>query len=142
MKTAKKAIALALILMLGIIAAAGCGDGNKPSGKYILTSMVQDGETLNVAEQMKELKEMYEEMGEEFNESDFESYLEFSGDEVTVYFGSESVSKGAFKMDGKNIEITSPEGEVLKAVVDGNKITVENEDEDDGSIISMIFEKK
>ena len=131
----KKLIALLLVLMLGITILAGCGGNASLSGKYVLKSMVSDGETIDMAEYMQEFKELYEELGEEFKESDFESYLEFSGSNVTVSLVG-MAGKGTYKLDGKNIEITA-DGETLKGTIDGNKITL---DYGEGSL--MTYEKK
>ena len=136
MKKMNKAIALILVLIIGMAILAGCG-GEKISGKYDLVSITTDGEKIIWADYIKEMKDMYAEWEaeDEFDEENFVSYLEFKdgGKCTAVLFGGSE--EGTYKVDGKNIEVTV-DGDTIKGTIDGNKITLEDEGE------SMVFEKK
>jgi len=138
MKKANKALALILVLVLGLSILAGCG-GAKLSGKYELVSMTSGGETILMSdyiEMMREMLEAFAEEGDEpFNASDYQGYIEFiDGTKCKMVMFGDS-QEGTYKLDGKTIEITA-DGETQKMTLDGKKITFDLDGE------SMIFEKK
>ena len=123
MKKLQRITAATLMVVLCAALIAGCGGDTKLSGKYYLSSMEEDGEVLNVSE--------LADLGVDFSDT----YLEFSGDKITVCTYGESETC-TYKIDGKNIEFTS-DGETLKGTIDGDKITL-----DVGDGTKMIYEKK
>ena len=121
----KKAIALLLVMLVGIGVIAGCGgSGTKLSGKYY---MVVDEET----------KQLYE----EYDMALPEMYLEFlSGGKlkfISTFDGETETEDGTFKITDKTVDITI-DGDTVTGTIDDKKITVDFGD-DEGP---TVFEKK
>jgi len=124
----KKAIALLLVLILVVSILTACG-GNV-SGKYTLKEMSwgEEGKLQKWEDIIKELKE---DVGEDFDESKVEFYLEFLKDskfKMVSSLGSETqTEEGTFKVDGKTITLTNPSADEdnkdLVGTIDGSKIT-------------------
>lgn len=137
MKKAKRMTritAVILVLIFSITILVSCGGGEKLSGKYNLVSMTSDGETIKMADYIQELKDMYAELEQEFNEGDLECYIEFidGGKCNMVMFGEPA--DGTYKVSGKTVEITA-DGETEKLTIDGNKLTLELDGE------KLVYEK-
>jgi len=129
----KKVVVLcaALVLALSAFALVGCdaigiGGGSGLEGRYVLTSLTIDGE---------DQLEILEELGMDFSNV----YLEFTGDgNFSMVFdamGVDETTTGTYELDGNNISMTS-EGETLEGQLDGDVITISDEES------TMTFEKR
>ena len=115
----KKAIALLLVMLIGIGIIAGCGSSSaKLSGKYHL---VLDQETKASIE--------------EFSGGEVEWYIEFlSGDKCKLVIMGDS-EDGTYKITDKSVEITV-DGDSITAKIDGNKVIIDEDGEE------MVYQKK
>lgn len=131
----KKTIAVLLVLLIGVTLLVGCGGGGSAlSGKYTLTSITMDGQTMTVAE----LKEAASTLGVDFDLSGF--YIEFkTGNKFSLgmkmeLLGMDEAIEGTYTVNGNKITLTV-EGEPQEATINGNKVTISMGED------SMVFEK-
>jgi len=117
-------IVLVLALVLSLTACGSIvGNNATLTGKYCIVSMETKGETVNAADLAEQ-------------DMDISAiYLEFSGSKVTLYAFGETI-EGTYKVNGKNIEITTDD-DTVKGTLDGNRITIEFSE---GEV--MVVEKK
>ena len=94
------------------------------SGKYYLSSMELEGYTLDA--------EMMALIGMKPDDC----YIEFMANGKCVMRMDDDIGGGTFKVEGRTLTITDDEGTADKGVIDGNKVSIENDE------VKMIFEKR
>jgi len=139
MKKMKQAVAIFLILILCASVLAACGGGDQ-TGKYALAEISnEEGTMIKLEDFKKQMKDLYESMGMEFNEAELglsgDSYLELLKDNKFKMLVFGEGGEGTYKIDGKNITLTY-DGESITGTIDGKKITIE---ENEGK---LVFVKK
>ena len=135
----KRFIAIVLICLFSFTLFAACGEKDEVlSGKYFVTVYEIGG--MDWLAFIKSMDEMADEIGENNPDVD-DLYVEFKDGGKIVFSAEidEEPMEGTFKVDGKNITLTV-DGEEMKGIIDGNKITIEAEE--DGTTLKMVFEKK
>lgn len=130
----KKCLSVLLILILCASVLVGCGEGGGGagstglSGKYIITSMDENGVVTDLAE----MESMFEQMGMKLEDA---MYLEFKSDgkfDMTIF--GETVS-GTYTSEG-NTATLAVDGESINATINAGEISLEQ----DGT--KMVFKKK
>jgi len=90
-----------------------------------------------MADFVRDARDYYESIGEKFDASQFEGYIEFTdGTRCRMYMFGES-EEGTYKVSGSTLEITTPDGDTLEMTLSGNRITVVFDNGD-----AYVFEKK
>ena len=104
--------------------------------KYTMVSMTEYGQVTIWEDYIQEWKDMYDENEMEYEDSDFESYIEFlDGENCDVVFMGEH-ELGTYKSNGNSIEVTV-DGESVYGDIEGNKIKLNTDDE-----VYLLFESK
>ena len=136
MRKVKSVFFIVLVLAVSVTVFAQ-NNSSVPSGKYFLTAFEINGMD------MFEFFKMMSEMADESSGGSLEDmYIEFQGGgKFFMAMGSDEGEggEGTFLMNGKNITL-SANGEELKGTLDGNKLTLEQEQGND--VIKMVYEKK
>ena len=134
-KNVAKFISLVLVLvcMMGLVA---CGGGGADvAGSYKLSEVSMAGMSVNLEDLATSLGKSMDDLVVDLElNSDGKFDFNLSDLDPTL------VMSGTYKASGKTVTMTTADNEVMVATIDGDKLTVTEEEE--GVTASMTFKKK